>query len=400
MENEKKIEIFIPEYALSVMNALRAGGEEAYIVGGCVRDALLGIEPHDYDMTVSCPPERTVELLSSFRTIGTGLAHGTVTAISAGQPIEITTFRVDGSYTDSRRPDSVSFTRSLAEDLARRDFTVNAMAYSRETALVDLFGGVSDLGAKIIRAVGDPKKRFSEDALRIMRAFRFSAQLGFEIDSATLEGAVACRRGLGKIARERIREEFIRLLCSSRPEKPLILMRNTGILDYVTGGYCPDEKIFPLLASMPRDDISRLGLFLADAHRSDAADIMRGLKCSNKQRIGALAISQNCRWRIDKPEDATRLRAAAGEYAQSVARASVLLGCNDSMAETMVSGDSAPSCISELAVGGRDLMLLGFGGRKLGEALEWLLSEAMRAPELNTREALLALAEKKRKEKD
>lgn len=399
-DNEKNIKIFIPDYALSVMEALEKGGEQVYIVGGCVRDALLGIEPNDYDMTVSCPPERTLELLSSFRTIPTGLAHGTVTALSMGQPIEITTFRVDGSYTDSRRPDKVSFTRSVEDDLSRRDFTVNAMAYSPAASLIDLFGGCEDLKRGIIRAVGDPERRFTEDALRIMRAFRFSAQLGFDIDGDTLRGAEKCREGLSRIARERIREEMIKLICSPDPEKSLKLMVETGILPYVTGGYCPDEKIFSLLPHMPKGDIARLGLFLADAHRETASDLLNSLKCSNKQRTGALAISQNCHVAVTDATSATRLRALAGDHAYNTACASVLLGYSPENGPTLVELSCAPTRISELKIGGRELMEIGFSGRELGETLEWLLSKAMEQPELNTAEELRALAEKKIKENE
>ena len=178
--------IKIPEYAESVLERLEQNGEEAYIVGGSLRDSLLGKAASDYDVATSALPERTLEIFSDYRVIATGLKHGTVTVMSDGKPIEVTTFRVDGGYSDSRHPDSVSFTRSIEEDVSRRDFTVNAMAYSQRRGLVDLFGGRDDLAKGIIRAVGDPERRFDEDALRIMRAFRFSAQLDFEIEEKSL----------------------------------------------------------------------------------------------------------------------------------------------------------------------------------------------------------------------
>lgn len=395
----ENLKINIPEYALSVLNTLARGGESVYIVGGCVRDALLGKEPNDYDMAVSCQPERTMELLSEFRTVPTGIAHGTVTALSDGHPIEITTFRVDGSYTDSRRPDSVCFTRCISDDLARRDFTVNAMAYSPSESLVDLFGGIDDLKGRIIRAVGDPEKRFSEDALRIMRAFRFAAQLGFSIDRATLDGARKCREGLSKIAVERVREEFLKLILSKEPERALLMMLELEILPYVTGSYCPSEKVFGLLSRMPGEDVARLGLFLSEADREQAGAILGHLKCSNRQRSGALAISQSCRERIESLTDAAHLRAVCGEYALSAARASALLGYSDPAAEELVAKSTAPTRISELAIGGRELMSLGIKGRELGEMLESLLARVMRSPELNERERLIALADKMVKEK-
>ena len=398
-DNSKKgIIIDIPDYALSVMKKIWEAGEEVYIVGGCLRDTLLGKAPNDYDMAVSCSPDRTLEILSDFRTVATGLAHGTVTAISEGRPIELTTFRVDGCYTDMRRPDSVSFTRSIAEDLARRDFTVNAMAYSPKVSLIDLFGGKEDLEAGVIRAVGEAERRFGEDALRIMRAFRFSAQLGFEIEESTLAGARACREGLSRIAKERISAEFIRLICSPSPEKPLLQMKELEILPYVTLGYCPDEKIFSSLAQMPNNDIARLGFFLCDADRDTALSILNHLKCSNKQKSGALAISQNLRREIKTPKDARYLRQRIGEHAVNAARASVLLGYNSHSALSLVEKDRSPCRIADLAIGGKDLSQLGFCGKEVGDTLDFLLGQVIEEPTLNQRDSLLALAKKKRKE--
>ncbi len=398
MTKKSNISIAIPNYALDVMKAIWEAGEEVYIVGGCVRDAILGKMPNDYDMTVSCPPERTLEILSGFRTIPTGLAHGTVTAISQGRPIEITTFRVDGSYTDMRRPDSVSFTRSLADDLSRRDFTVNAMAYSPKTSLVDLFGGIDDAEAGMIRAVGEPEKRFSEDALRIMRAFRFSAQLGFDIHPDTLSGAVACRDGLSRIAKERISAEFIKLICSHHPEKPLLLMKELGILPYVTPNYTPSDRVIGLLSAMGESDEERLGMYFADADGQAVREILSYLRCSNRQKSGAVAISQNARVRITEPRQVTALRSQIGDRALSAIRASVLFGESPEKALSLAESNSAPCKISDLAIGGGDLIALGISGKDIGDTLEHLLLQVIDDPSLNSRESLCDLAIKKQKE--
>ena len=184
-----QVKIVIPEQVNSILESLQKSGYEAYVVGGCVRDALLGREPNDWDITTSALP---TEVKSVFpRTIDTGLQHGTVTVLCGGTGYEVTTFRVDGVYEDGRHPKEVTFTPSLREDLKRRDFTINAMAYNNESGLVDLFGGQKDLENGIVRAVGDPVQRFTEDALRIMRAIRFSAQLGYEIEPETLRAASA-----------------------------------------------------------------------------------------------------------------------------------------------------------------------------------------------------------------
>lgn len=395
---DRKNEIFIPNYALSVMDRLRAAGEEVYIVGGCVRDALLGIAPHDYDMAVSCPPERTLEILSDFRTIATGLKHGTVTAISEGNPIELTTFRTDGDYTDSRHPDSVKFTRSINDDLSRRDFTVNAMAYSHESGLIDLFGGREDLEKRVIKAVGRAELRFSEDALRIMRAFRFSAQLGFSIDADTLSGAVAVASGLKNIARERIGAEFIRLLCSSHPIEALITMKESGILEYASPSYSPSNRVISLLPSIENVDVARLGLYLCEADEVCARDILNGLKTSNRQRSGALRIARESQTEISTRSDAAHLRARAGEDAIHCARASVLLGISEESAIELVLQSDSPRSIADLKIGGAELMEIGYSGREIGKELASLLEAAMNDPSLNSREQLTELAKKHKKE--
>ena len=393
-----KKEIFIPDYALAVMHALQSAGEQVYIVGGCVRDALLGIEPHDYDMTVSCPPERTLELLADFRTVATGLKHGTVTAISDGHPIEITTFRTDGSYTDSRRPDSVEFTRSVEDDLSRRDFTVNAMAYSHESGLIDLFGGVDDLEKRVIRAVGRAETRFGEDALRIMRAFRFSAQLGFDIDPDTLSGASLASCGLKNIARERIGSEFVRLLCSDSPCKALALMKESGILDYASRAYSPSDALISLLPSIENSDVARLGLYLSEADEPLARDVLNSLKVSNRQKSGALCIARESRVSVVTPADAAHLRARAGEYAEQAAIASVLLKSSPAHAIELIRSSSAPRSISDLAIGGAELIEMGYSGREIGKELAALLELTMSGELPNERERLIDLAKKHIKE--
>ena len=209
------MELALSRGAAYVLCALRAAGYEAYVVGGCVRDSLLGRRPGDWDVTTSALPEETKAVFSGAPVIGTGVRHGTVAVLVGGEPVEITTYRVDGPYSDGRRPDSVAFTRSLREDLARRDFTVNAMAWSPETGLVDPFGGADDLRGKSIRCVGDPARRFQEDALRILRALRFSSSLGFSIEPETAAALRADRARLGKVSAERIAAELVKLVCGA-----------------------------------------------------------------------------------------------------------------------------------------------------------------------------------------
>jgi len=203
----------IPAGADFILRRLMENGFDAYVVGGCVRDSLLGLFPHDWDICTSARPEQMQAVFADCRVIETGLKHGTLTVLHDRIPYEVTTFRVDGGYTDHRHPDSVSFVSNVVDDLARRDFTVNAMAWNPQTGLVDAFHGQEDLRAGIIRAVGDPKTRFTEDALRILRALRFASVYGFQIDDATSQAAHDLRHTLTDVAAERIRVELAKLLC-------------------------------------------------------------------------------------------------------------------------------------------------------------------------------------------
>ena len=209
--------MWIPEKAEKIIRELMAHGFEAYAVGGCVRDSILGREPGDWDITTSARPEQVKQIFH--RTVDTGIEHGTVTVLIDKDAYEVTTYRVDGEYEDHRHPKEVTFTASLEEDLKRRDFTINAMAYNPETGLVDIFEGMQDLERKVIRCVGDSRERFDEDALRILRAIRFSAQLGFEIDEATKNAMTEKAETLKDVSAERIRVELVKLITSAHPEK-------------------------------------------------------------------------------------------------------------------------------------------------------------------------------------
>ena len=212
----------IPDYALKAINILEEAGFEAYIVGGCVRDMLMGKEINDIDITTSATPKETKQAFSLFRTIDTGIKHGTVTVIIDHLPLEITTYRIDKGYSDGRRPDSVAFTKSLYEDLARRDFTVNAIAYNPKTGLIDPFDGEYDIKNMIMRCVGDAEKRFTEDSLRILRGLRFSSTLGFTLESETMRAAIECRHLLKNVSAERIYIELSKMLCGKDIRRVLL----------------------------------------------------------------------------------------------------------------------------------------------------------------------------------
>lgn len=216
---------FLPDPVSEALQRLENAGHAAYLAGGCVRDLLRGVTPHDYDLTTDALPEEIMEVFSGFPVIPTGLKHGTVTVLLGGLPLEITTFRTDGTYSDGRRPDSVRFTRTIEEDLRRRDFTVNAMAWSPVRGLADPYGGQKDLQNRLLRCVGNPEERFTEDALRILRGARFAACLGFAVEEETERAMLRLTPTLAKVSAERIYAEFLRLLCGQDVERVLLRYR-------------------------------------------------------------------------------------------------------------------------------------------------------------------------------
>ena len=392
MQSKSEYKFNIPEYVCTVLDRLCEQGESAYVVGGSLRDMMLFSEPHDFDVASSALPERVCEIFSDMHVIKTGLQHGTVTVVCQGRPIEITTFRVDGEYHDMRRPDSVSFTRRIEDDLSRRDFTVNAMAYNERDGLVDLFFGQADLKNRIIRTVGNPYERFSEDALRIMRAFRFSAQLGFEIEEKTLKAAGALGERLSFIAKERIFSELLKLICSPYPEKPLMAMRSLGVFDYVFEDYIPSERAIMLLSQVEKSDIARLSALFCDRDAVTARRELIRLKASRKQR-GASVIVDAAKIKVSSREDMAALRARLALDADIALSLSVLLGNSPREALTLLD-DVTPFSVSQLAIGGSELISLGYSGREIGKTLARLLDEVIKAPTLNNRSELLKMASK------
>ncbi|MBQ5716931.1 MAG: hypothetical protein IIV63_04070, partial [Clostridia bacterium] len=217
---------FIPPYVAAVISKIEENGFEAWLVGGCVRDMLSGITPHDYDIASNAPCEAISSMFD--RVIETGIKHGTVTVISDGQPIEVTRYRIDGDYADHRRPDSVNFTREFKDDLARRDFTVNAIGYNESRGIFDCFGGKEDIERKILRTVGDAERRFDEDALRILRAIRFGSTLGYTIESDTLAAIKKLAKTLHNVSAERIYSEVKKALVGRTPSLIEIIIKNGG----------------------------------------------------------------------------------------------------------------------------------------------------------------------------
>ena len=400
--------IQIPLYVQSVLRQLAAAGHEAYVVGGCVRDSLLGRAPHDWDVCTSALPSETQRCFAGWRVIETGLRHGTLTVLSDRLPVEVTTYRIDGTYSDNRRPDTVRFTRSLREDLCRRDFTVGAMAYNPSDGLVDYFGGRADLAARTLRCVGDPRARFSEDALRVLRLLRFAAELDFAAEPATAAAAHACRLLLCNIAAERIAAETNRLLAGPAVERALRAHKD------VLTAYLPELDSLPerawndtlaALSAAPADRAVRWACLL---HRLPGADqtaraVLRRLKFDTAtcERVSLLLRALPAPLPADRPaarrlvgalgSDALRQwlalhRAAAATDAAKTAAietAAALLG--------QVQADGDCCTLSTLAVNGRDLAGLA-DGPALGALLRRLLDGVLDGRLPNERDALLKAA--------
>ena len=434
--------IHLPEDVKAILHTLQEAGYEAYAVGGCIRDSLLGRRPDDWDITTSAKPQETKALFG--KTIDTGIQHGTVTVIRHGRGYEVTTYRVDGEYEDGRHPKEVTFTASLKEDLRRRDFTVNAMAYNEEDGLVDLFGGRQDLEQKIIRCVGEANERFEEDALRIMRAVRFSAQLGFSIEERTKEAIRGHAERLRQVSAERIQVELTKLVISPNPDF-LRIAWETGITAVVLPEFdhlmeqpqnnphhcfSVGEHTLHAMQAVRPDKCLRLAMLLHDVAKplcltTDAEGIDHFHGHAQKGERMAAQILKRLRYDNHTTELVSRLvkwhDVAIAPEKKAVRRAASRMGKElfPLILEVKAADLAAQSdyqrtekrewlerlrglyeeieregdclTIKDLAVNGRDLIQAGITpGPQLGLALQQLLEIVLEDPEKNTREYLLS----------
>lgn len=391
----------IPSYIRLFSRLLKERGHTAYLVGGCVRDMLLGETPKDYDMTTSALPEEICAAFEgSYTVIKTGLKHGTVTVLYEKEPVEITTYRVDGTYSDARRPDSVRFTDRVEEDLSRRDFTVNAMAFDPETGLLDLFGGREDLQNKVLRCVGRAETRFTEDALRMLRALRFSARLDFDIDEEAAKAIHFLKERLGFVSAERIASEMRKCFESAHPARlEKLLCDYTDVLDVIM----PEGA-----ASLTAADCRDMALI---AYGSDTRLAYLAFCTGTSASLGGY-------WKLSAalsrfiegfgaafPEvSAVTDRIAARRFAHrfgfpvSEAAAAAYWDITGIAVPFSLTGTvkSEGDCVTldALAVNGKDLKALGFNGPAVGEALAFLLESVMADAVMNDRGALIAYMNK------
>lgn len=436
--------IKIPNDVKAVMDILTDSGYKAYVVGGCVRDSIMGREPNDWDVTTDADPEQIQKLFASFRTVDTGIKHGTVLIVSGKTPVETTTFRIDGEYSDNRHPDNVTFTKNICDDLARRDFTINAMAYNETDGLIDPFDGQSDIKNKIIRCVGDADTRFSEDALRIMRAVRFSSVLGFSIEEKTAESIIRNENLLSGIACERITAELIKLLSGDNVFNVFSEFRS------VIGVFIPELKLefdfkqfgkkhgydvwmhtVHTVNNIENDPILRLTMLLHDTgkiatHAIDengnstfknhaavggviAENILRRLKFS-KEYINTVSFLVSIH---DKEVPETRVQVK--EYIRDLGeenfirlmkirradKSGLAKGYRDITDKLLfaystfddVMNNNEPYSLSQLAVNGNDIKKY-VSGSEIKDVLNYLLETVIHYPEKNTKETLTELAKR------
>ena len=444
----EELTICLPADVAALLAMLRDAGFPAYTVGGCVRDALLGITPHDWDICTSALPEQMQQVFKDLHTVETGLKHGTLTVVVNHVPYEITTFRVDGVYTDHRHPDAVSFVDNIAEDLSRRDFTVNAMAWSPEAGLVDLFGGREDLAAGVIRCVGEPALRFDEDALRVLRALRFASVYDFTVDPATDAAARKLAPSLAGVAGERIREELLKLLCGRGAGR--ILRAYPDILSEIIPeirpmvGYDQQnhhhsydlwEHTVRAVENMPPEADLRLAMLLHDTGKplvrttdehgeghyrghqqasaeiaARAADTLR-LDNATRDRVLLLVRYHDIPLRTESGEinlDRSFLLRKLNRFGETDLRDLIRIH----RADRIATGYSSPEredrrmkerldaldallaekpcyTLKDLAVNGRDLQAAGLRGKEIGETLQRLLEDVMDGRVENSRDALL-----------
>jgi tRNA nucleotidyltransferase (CCA-adding enzyme) len=385
----------VPRHAAQIIAAIEAVGFEAYLVGGCVRDTLLGRAPSDWDIASSAPPQEIMRIFK--KTVPTGLKFGTVTVICDGGNAEVTTFRSEAGYTDFRRPSEIRFCGDIKTDLSRRDFTVNAMAYHPARGLLDPFSGRKDLENRIVRAVGNPSLRFEEDALRILRAFRFAAQLGFEVEAETGKAARDKACLVSNISGERIKSELDRIFMSERPEMSLALA-STGALSYLGLEKIADEK--NCFRFLPLGLPERWTAFFYFYRPCNAKAIMGKLHFDVQTRENVLRLLFELERDLPAGAIEIKKRLSSGftpdQYKMYLELRSALTGCD--VSDTIhtlfdIEKHGEPYSLKMLEINGGDIINLGVKpGPMLGNILEMLLDAVINAPSLNDKMSLIDLA--------
>ena len=387
--------MFIPPYVLEVLNLLESHGFEAFVVGGAIRNYLLNLPAHDYDVTTNALPLQIKEVFHKYHTIDTGIQHGTVTVMVHHKPIEITTYRKDNAYKDHRHPTNVTYTTSLQEDCKRRDFTINAMCYSPSTGILDFFNGQEDLKEKKIRCIGNPEERFEEDALRILRALRFASRLGFSIDEETSNTLRKKKDTLSYVSKERITSEWMGILESSHPVPILQNYREVIEICIPEIKEYTETEYSNVLDTIQRDtsnsSVVRMALFLRPLETTIISKILRNMKCSNNYSQSVLNLLQTSTMpsssHIELRYVLNQLKVDFSiylSYQQALQNPNDLKKLYDD-----VTHDSYAYSLSQLEITGADLISEGFKGKEIGTTLKELLELVIQEKLPNNKNALL-----------
>ena len=401
------MKINLPPKVEYIINKIYENNYEAYIVGGCVRDAILGLKPHDYDITTSAPPDAIIDIFKDFRCIETGIQHGTVSIVIEKDIYEITTYRIEGEYKDHRRPESVDFTNKLEEDLKRRDFTINAMAYNEKEGLIDLFGGKEDIESRVIRTVGNPYDRFNEDGLRMIRAIRFSSKLDFQIDEDTLKAIYDNANIIEDISLERITDEFTKIILSDNPENIIYLFK-TKILKYLDISNEENEhkllklyKKINILKKIDKNLVKRLVVldYLMEDLQINTKSFCTTLIYSKKiikNHDTILELLKNVKIeRLDKFMIKKILNKIDKNLFEEYLDISRVIYKDEKnfikIIDILKEIEENNECynIKNLKVNGKDIMSLGYKNKEIGEILTYLLEEVIKNPKINQKELLM-----------
>lgn len=410
------IRINLPDDVRRIIKTIEDNGYEAYAVGGCVRDSILGRNPDDWDITTSARPEQIKSFFK--KTIDTGIKHGTVTVMMNHTGYEVTTYRIDGEYKDGRHPESVEFSAKLVDDLKRRDFTINAMAYNESNGFVDEFNGIEDLNNHVIRCVGNPIERFSEDALRMMRAIRFSAQLGFDIDSKTYAAIVELAPAIRQVSMERVQVELVKTIMSDNPfyvkqyEQTGLLRENLSYMDEILSGKLV-KNAMAMLKYAPKSTVLRYAAIFNMGEPDRVKAELKALKLDNYTVDTVTKLVAYSKDTIEENEPAVReavhkygkellalmfeneeARINTKEEIVGISLSSQRLHLNriKKMYEDIISRGDCIS-IKDLDITGNDLMEYGLSGVQIGKTLNELLHIVIENPKLNEKSTLLAMIE-------
>lgn len=424
------MEIFIPKEVSFLIDTIYENGYEAFMVGGCVRDSILNLTPNDYDITTSATPQEIMNIFKDYKIIDTGIKHGTVSIILNNNIYEITTYRIEGEYENNRRPKNVEFTSNIEEDLKRRDFTINAMAYNEQFGIVDKFNGLEDLQKRIIKTVGNPDERFEEDGLRMIRAIRFSSKLGFSIDENTLKSIYKNAYIIKNISIERINDEFTKTLVSNNPQNIILLyktkiLENLGIHCNLNGYYYKElERDINILKSCDNNLLDRLIMLeylisnkilkYIDKHEKyeyyckniKKVNIINNLRYSNKvinycndimeymikdiEKIDNIVIKRYLNnIGYEKLNKVFKLKLIYNVFLDNKNKAEFFRKCIIKLNEI----ENSKECykISDLDINGKILKDLGYKGKEIGEKLNFLLDEVIKNPLLNKKDILINL---------